>query len=285
MVTSGVDNSRNYAMRHYQQIFRDRAFGNFYDLLLAVTLSPVMGDYLDMVNNNKSNPAAGTDPNENYAREILQLFSVGTYLLNADGTRALDAAGKPAASNTNGAGPRGALRGVGRATLPAPEARGARKIDPAYGKLVEPVLYMTSMARAGGSASDGVYFRAQSAALGQFVFYAPSVFNYYPFDYVVPGTQLLGPEFGIQTSTTAVARANLANGLLFSNAIAPDATVYGATGTTLSLASYQAVAFDSAALADRLDRNLLGGTMSAPMRAAIVSAVNAGAGTHSLNPA
>ncbi len=391
MVTSGVDNSRNYAMRHYQQIFRDRAFGNFYDLLLAVTLSPVMGDYLDMVNNNKSNPAAGTDPNENYAREILQLFSVGTYLLNADGTRALDAAGKPrftyelaeikgfsrvftgwtfptvagsgprnnnprnylgnmlavdanhefgtkvllsgviapanltmqqdleaahqnifnhpnvgpfigkqliqklvtseptpgyvarvtAAFNNNGAGQRGDLRAVVRAILTDPEARGARKIDPAYGKLVEPVLYMTSMARAGGSASDGVYFRAQSAALGQFVFYAPSVFNYYPFDYVVPGTQLLGPEFGIQTSTTAVARANLANGLLFSNAIAPDATVYGATGTTLSLASYQAVAFDSAALADRLDRNLLGGTMSAPMRAAIVSAVNAVAATDS----
>ena len=52
---------------------------------VAVTLSPVMGDYLDMVNNNKANPATGTYPNENYAREILQLFTIGLFELNADG--------------------------------------------------------------------------------------------------------------------------------------------------------------------------------------------------------
>ena len=94
MVTSGMAVSRNYAMRHYQQMLYDRALGNFYDLLLAVTLSPVMGDYLDMANNNKSDAVRGTDPNENYAREVLQLFSVGTYLLNPDGTQQLDASGK-----------------------------------------------------------------------------------------------------------------------------------------------------------------------------------------------
>ena len=385
MVTSGVDNSRNYAMRHYQQIFLDRAFGNFHDLLQAVTLSPVMGDYLDMVNNNKSNPTAGTDPNENYAREILQLFSIGTYLLNPDGTRELDASGKArttyelaeikgfsrvftgwtyptvagnpqrnnnprnylgnmlavdanhefgtkvllrgvvapasmtmqqdlefahqnivnhpnvgpfigkqliqklvtsdptpayvarvtAVFDNNGAGLRGDLRAVVRAILTDPEARGALKIDPGYGKLIEPVLYMTSVARALNAQSDGLYFRNSSSAQGQFVYYAPSVFNYYPFDYVVPGTQLLGPEFGVQTSTTAVNRANFANGLVFSNAIAPDAALYGATGTTINLAPYQAVAMDAGALADRLDRNLLAGRMSPAMRSAILSAVNA----------
>src|SRR4029079_14130879 len=94
MVTSGIDNSRNYAMRHYQQLLRERAFGNFYDLLLAVTLSPLMGEYLDMANNNKANPGAGAEPNENYAREIMQLFSIGTYMLNADGTPRLDASSK-----------------------------------------------------------------------------------------------------------------------------------------------------------------------------------------------
>jgi uncharacterized protein (DUF1800 family) len=52
MVASGMSNARAYAMRDFQQLFLDRAFGNYYDLLSAVTLSPVMGDYLDMVNNN-----------------------------------------------------------------------------------------------------------------------------------------------------------------------------------------------------------------------------------------
>lgn len=395
MVTSGVDMSRNYAMRHYQQMLHDRALGNFYDLLLAVTLSPVMGDYLDVANNNKSDAVRGTDPNENYAREVLQLFSVGTYLLNPDGTTQLDAGGKarftydqamvkgfsrvftgwtyptvagaqprnnnprnylgdmraveanhetgtkPLLGGTlapagmtmqddlafahrnifqhpnvgpfigkqliqklvtsepspayvarvtgvfddNGVGQRGDLKAVVRAILLDAEARGARKIDPAYGKLVEPVLYMTGIARAAAARSDGVYFRLQSQQLGQFVFYPASVFNYYPFDYVVPGTQLLGPEFGIQTSTTAINRANFANGLLFANGIAPDATVYGATGTQLDLARYQALAADPAALADLLDRDLLGGTMSAAMRSAIVTAVNAVATTDSLNRA
>jgi hypothetical protein len=187
-----------------------------------------------------------------------------------------------AAFDNNGAGQRGDLKAVVRAILNDPEARGARKIDPAYGKLIEPVLYMTGIARAIGAATDGVFFRAQSNALGQFVFYAPSVFNHYPFDYVVPGTPLLGPEFGIQTTTTAVSRANFANTLVFSNSIAPDASVYGATGTTTSLAAWQAVAADAGALADSLDRNLLGGTMSAAMRAAIVTAVNAASATDAL---
>jgi len=138
--------------------------------------------------------------------------------------------------NNNGAGQRGDLRAVVRAILLDPEARGARKIDPAYGKLAEPVLFMTSLARALNAQTDGVTFRNSATALGQFVFYAPSVFNFYPFDYVIPGTTLLGPEFGVQTSTTAIARANFANGLIFSNAISPDASVYGAIGTTMNLA-------------------------------------------------
>jgi hypothetical protein len=144
---------------------------------------------------------------------------------------------------------------------------------------------MTSLARAANARSDGVTFRSSSSALGQFVFYASSVFNYYPFDYVVPGTTLLGPEFGVQTSTTAVSRMNFANGLVFSNSIAPDNSVYGATGTTLDLAPYQSVAQDAAALAARLDRSLLAGRMSATMREAIVSAVNALPASDTLNRA
>ena len=54
-----------------------------------------MGNYLGMVNNDKPNPAAGTAPNENYAREVLQLFSIGLNELNQDGTPELDSSGNP----------------------------------------------------------------------------------------------------------------------------------------------------------------------------------------------
>ncbi len=64
----------------YQQMLRDNAFGNYRTLLRQVTLSPYMGNYLDMVDNS------GENPNENYAREMLQLFSLGTCLLNPNGS-------------------------------------------------------------------------------------------------------------------------------------------------------------------------------------------------------
>ena len=167
-----------------------------------------------------------------------------------------------------------------RAILLDPEARGARKIDPAYGKLQEPVLWLAAMARATQAKSDGVYFRAQASSLSQNVFYAPSVFNFYSPAYQVPGTALIGPEFQLLTSATAIARANVANSLLFStNGIAPDSTVFGATGTKLDLSAYSAVANDANALADKVDRSLLNGTMPGAMRSAIVSAVNAVAAT------
>lgn len=84
-----------YAMANYQRIFLTHAFGNFRDILREVTLSPAMGRYLNMANNDKPNPIKGTAPNENYAREVLQLFSIGEIRLNRDGTPVLDAAGQP----------------------------------------------------------------------------------------------------------------------------------------------------------------------------------------------
>jgi len=386
LVTSGVANSRNYAMREYQQLLVDHAFGNYHDLLQAVTLSPAMGDYLDMANNNKASADGKTQPNENYGREILQLFSVGTVLLNADGTPKRDAAGRTidtydqevvegfahvftgwtypvipgatprnnnarnylgamvsvdanhdfssklllagitsaagasmaqdlenahqsivrhpnvgpfisrqliqklvtadptpgyvarvtAAWNDNGVGQRGDLKAVVRAILLDPEARGARKIDPGYGKLQEPVLWLAALARATNARSDGVYLRTQAANLSQNVFYAPSVFNHYSPSYEIPGTGLVGPEFQLLTSATAIARANVANGLLFSaNGIAADATVFGATGTQVDLGAWSSVAASPDALAARVDRYLLAGTMPAAMKASVVSAVNA----------
>ena len=80
LVVSGHEVGGTYGLRNYQNQFLDNAFGNYRDVLRKVTLSPVMGDYLDHVNNSK------TAPNENFARELLQLFSLGTCKLQSDGT-------------------------------------------------------------------------------------------------------------------------------------------------------------------------------------------------------
>lgn len=97
-VTSGIDINQPYAMAAYQQILLDDAFSTYRKLLGDVTLSPAMGRWLDMVNNDKANPSKGTSPNENYGREVLQLFSIGLVQLNADGTPQLDGSGQPIAT-------------------------------------------------------------------------------------------------------------------------------------------------------------------------------------------
>ena len=94
-VVSGVSTPYAYAFPPYWRLFRDNAFGNYRDLMKAVTLNPAMGRYLNMANNNKGNPAAGTAANENYAREVMQLFTIGLTQLNLDGTPVLDASGNP----------------------------------------------------------------------------------------------------------------------------------------------------------------------------------------------
>jgi uncharacterized protein (DUF1800 family) len=95
MVISGAELETMHGIGYYQQLLMNFAFGNFRDILYEVTLSPAMGEYLDMVNNPKPDAARNIEPNENYARELLQLFSVGEFELNADGSKRLDAAGVP----------------------------------------------------------------------------------------------------------------------------------------------------------------------------------------------
>jgi uncharacterized protein (DUF1800 family) len=93
-VISAQEINPTYAVANFQQMLANKAFGNFQDLLKSVTLHPAMGHYLDMVNSEKS------DPNENYPRELLQLFSIGVYELNNDGSRKLSN-GRPVASYDN----------------------------------------------------------------------------------------------------------------------------------------------------------------------------------------
>jgi uncharacterized protein (DUF1800 family) len=379
-VTSGIVVNVPYGMAKYQQLLLDNAFGNFQDLLTKVTLSSVMGDYLNMVNNDKT---TGTvNPNENYAREVMQLFSIGVWQLNEDGTRVLDAngapiptyaqatvdgyanlftgwtypllpgttqkshnpknflgdmvavpanhdfdaktliegvvdtAGKPMASDlafamqglslhpnvgpfigrqliqklvtgnpspqyvarvsavfdNDGSGVRGSLKAVVTAILTDPEARGDVKADPTYGKLREPMLFLTEAARAVGTTSDGVYFTQQAKSLGQDLFNSPSVFNYYPPTYVVPGTTVFGPEFALQNASTAINRYNFANAFSFGT-IPPLSTLPGATGTQPNWSALQSVAANPATLVSELNSLLMHGTMPPAMQATILSAV------------
>ncbi|MGC6426950.1 MAG: DUF1800 domain-containing protein [Akkermansiaceae bacterium] len=83
------------AIADYYDIFVDNAFGNYEDILMEVTLHPVMGHFLSHLENEKANPAIGRYPDENYAREVMQLFSIGLWQLNPDGSRILDAQGEP----------------------------------------------------------------------------------------------------------------------------------------------------------------------------------------------
>jgi hypothetical protein len=89
VVISGHELSGTYGLRLYFNNLLDNAFGNYRDVLRKVTLSPMMGEYLDHVNNDK------LLPNENFARELLQLFSLGTCLLQPDGSSPAAPASRP----------------------------------------------------------------------------------------------------------------------------------------------------------------------------------------------
>ncbi len=384
-VVSGTDIYEAYGMAAYQNMLLDDAFGNFRQLLMDVTLSPVMGNYLDMVNNDKPNATQGTEPNENYARELMQLFSLGVYQLNADGSLKLDAQGKPIATydqdvvegyahvftgwtyppqaganskfgnpvnyvgsmalfaahhdtgaklvlngvtlpagqtpeqdlngaidamfnhpnvgpfigrqliqhlvtsnpsaayvqrisavfNDNGHGVRGDLQAVIREILLDAEARGDTKTAADYGHLREPALFMTSMLRSIGGSSDGVYLRGQSGPMGQAIYMPPSVFNFYPPSYQIPGETLQGPEFAIEDTATALARANFVYQMTYGSGATADATVTGSTGTSLDLSSLIALAATPDDVVAALNQRLMHGSLSSAAAQSISQAVNA----------
>jgi uncharacterized protein (DUF1800 family) len=91
----GMLDNQPFALASYLDTLNKNAFGNFRQLLEDVTVHPAMGRYLDMMGSEREDEASGRTPNENYAREILQLFSIGLYQLQPDGTLKLDANGKP----------------------------------------------------------------------------------------------------------------------------------------------------------------------------------------------
>ena len=79
----------------YMDLLAEHSFGNYRDLLEAVSRHPMMGLYLSHLRNQKDDPATGRVPDQNYAREVMQLFSIGLNQLRPDGTPVLDGSGKP----------------------------------------------------------------------------------------------------------------------------------------------------------------------------------------------
>lgn len=389
IVTSANEPDLSYAhvMSRYQNILFEEAFGNYENLLRRVTYNPAMGNYLDMVNNDR--PAGARVPNENYAREIMQLFSVGLFELNADGSLLLDANNQPietydqtdiaefarvftgytyaSATNqtsatgkqgryygaplvpypttattghdpnaktllngtvlpagqtgqqdidaavrnvfmhpntgpfvakqliqrlvtgnpspayvariaavfaNNGGGVRGDLAAVVRAILMDTEARGPTKTAPDYGQLKEPVLMVTGLIRALSGVTDGSNLEVVTGNLGQRPYYSPTVFNYFMPDAKVPGTAILGPEFGIHTTVTAIGRANLVYALVYGG-YAPNTTIPAATGTRLFMQQFESLADNPAAMVAQVNQVLAGGQFPAALEPTIVTAVNA----------
>jgi uncharacterized protein (DUF1800 family) len=78
---------------NYMRALQNDALGNYFEVMKDITLTPAMGHFLDMVNNDK--PGTGQHANENYARELMQLFTLGLSQLHADGTPQLDGSGNP----------------------------------------------------------------------------------------------------------------------------------------------------------------------------------------------
>ncbi|MFL6519296.1 MAG: DUF1800 family protein [Chthoniobacterales bacterium] len=95
--SAGLGNAPFALPAYYDVLVRD-AFGNYRQLLEDITLNPAMGAYLNMLQNDKANTSGTRLPNENYAREMMQLFSIGLYDLNLDGSLTLSSTGYPIAT-------------------------------------------------------------------------------------------------------------------------------------------------------------------------------------------
>ncbi len=197
------------------------------------------------------------------------------------------------------------MRYVIASILLDPEARGAFKNDPRYGLLREPVLLTTNALRQFGvrsftntgacdlatpsTCSDGVV-NDFSIIMGQNVYLSPTVFNYYPPDYIVPNTNPLvyGPEFAILTTATAFQRANFVNQFTMQTGYSntTGANTNRPFGTSVNLTELQNVSTADTTggqLMDLLNSKLMYGTMSAQMRSTILTAVTAVPPTSSTN--
>ncbi|WP_375393663.1 DUF1800 family protein [uncultured Sphingomonas sp.] len=101
MLVVGIDgvntNWRAFAAAAYVDVLLDNAFTNYRQIMGAITTNAAMGSFLTFLNNRKANAATGSQPDENYARELMQLFTLGLYQLNMDGSQVMSG-GTPVAT-------------------------------------------------------------------------------------------------------------------------------------------------------------------------------------------
>lgn len=185
------------------------------------------------------------------------------------------------------------MKEVIKAILLDPEARGDVKTDPMFGKLREPVQYATNILRTlnvrgavVGTQSDGSFgvtgFGGTNGRVNEFVgmaqipYLSPTVFNFFPPDYVVPGTAFLGPEFALLTTGTSIQRTNFVNRMVMNATPIAVAVPDFPSGTGIDITDLVAIAAaDTTAvqLVDELNRRMLHGTMSAGFRSTIMPAI------------
>ena len=182
-----------------------------------------------------------------------------------------------------GSGVVGDMRATMAAVLLDDEARDpARAEEGNYGRLREPVHYIAGALRATDGITDGDSLVADwgwSGQMNQAPFHSPSVFNYYPPDFPLVGTNLVAPQFGIDTVGASLKRINFANALLFwwgTAGTKPNPTIPGASGTRIDLTRWEALidSVGSAGLVDRLNELLVGGRLGPAQRQAIVTAMD-----------
>ncbi len=101
LVASSENTRHGSAQMRYYDLLIEHALGNYEDLLYEVSVNPLMGRYLSSLGNRRADPSEGRFPDENYAREIMQLFSIGLWELNLDGTMILDSSGNPIPTYSN----------------------------------------------------------------------------------------------------------------------------------------------------------------------------------------
>jgi hypothetical protein len=169
----------------------------------------------------------------------------------------------------NGGGVRGDMKAVITAILLDPEAR--RGDIPANagandGHLQEPILFMTGLLRAFNAQTDAGNLASQGSGMGQNALFPGSVFNFYSPNFVIPETNLFGPEFQILTTATSLNRVNWVNSLAFGSL---------GTGTIVDFSTYANQASNPSAMLDSLNVLLLHGTMSADDKSSILTAIQA----------
>jgi Protein of unknown function (DUF1800) len=173
-----------------------------------------------------------------------------------------------------GTSQKGDLAATVAAVLLDAEAR-ADTVGSSAGKLREPAHMFAGVLRALNGKTDGdalAWWWGDN--LRQHVFRPPSVFNYYPPNYPVPGTTLVGPTFGIHSANAALERLNYLTYLLDWGGSKPDANVPNALGTNVDLSAFLTDAADATKLVDRLSMLALGQALPSGPRTEVINAVS-----------